>query len=148
MGARCDACGNQNEARLFTRYRSLRPEDVRFDRLMRWLSAAFCLGFYALALAFDEYWFALPALLALILWVQAIPGLRTSRRLRDRSRAERAQHTKLQRIILGGLLLMSLPISRGQEWNSWSWQWSAAYAAALLWTWWTPSLVRETEERL
>jgi hypothetical protein len=146
MGARCGACGKQNEAKLFARYRSLRPEDVRFDRFMRWLGATLCVGFYALALVFDEYWFALPALLALVFWVHAIPGLRTGRRLRDRSRADRAQHTKVQRIILGGLLLISLPISAGQSWDHWSWQWSAAYAAALIWTWWTPELVSKKEQ--
>lgn len=125
---------------MFAKYRSLRPEDVRFDRAMRWLGALLCLGFYALALALDEVWYSVPALFALVLWVQAIPGLRTGRRLRDRSRAERAQHSKLIRIILGGLLLMSLPISTGQEWSHWSWQWSVAYAAALLWTWWAPNV--------
>ena len=92
MGARCDACGNQNETRLYALYRSLRPEDVRFDRLMRWLGAVLCLGFYALALGLDEYWFALPALLAMVFWVQAIAGLRTGRRLHDRSRATLVTH--------------------------------------------------------
>jgi hypothetical protein len=142
MGARCDACGKRNEPRLFARYRSLRPKDVRFDRLTRWTGAVLCLGFYVLALAFDELWFVIPAYLALIFWVLALPGLRTGRRFRDRSRAERATHTKVGRIILGGLMLMSSPLSLGQDWDSWSWQWSAAYAAAFLWTWFTPNLLR------
>jgi hypothetical protein len=125
---------------LFARYRSLRPEDVRFDRAMRWLGALLCLGCFALALARDEVWFAVLAYFALVFWAYAIPGIRTGRRMRDLSRAERAQSTKMVRIFLGGFLLMSLPISTGQEWSQWSWQWSALYAVGMLWTWLAPNL--------
>ena len=147
MGARCDACGKRNEPRLFARYRSLRPKDVRFDRAMRWLGAMLAIAFYVLALVFDELWFAVLAYFSLTFWVYAVPGFRTGRRWRDRSRAERASSMQVARIIMGGILLMSLPISQGQEWSEWRWQWSAIYAAALLWTWWAPDLPGKKREK-
>lgn len=143
MGARCDACGKRNEPRLFARYRSLRPQDVRFDRVARWLGALLTLGGYAFALVFDELWIALLAFVSLIFWCHAIPGIRTGRRLRDRSRAERATIARVQSIMLGGLLLMSLPIMPGQAWSQWSWGWSAIYAAGMTWTWFSPDLSRK-----
>ena len=133
MGARCDACGKQSDLR--------RPigQHVKIGA-----SALLCIASLVLAIALNEVWICLPALVGYYLWVLAIVEAPAQEPGRLQQRVDRAQELRHHRIMAGLLIVMSLPLSGSQTWSDWNWHWTATYAAAWLWSWVAPLLRRKS----